>query len=440
MSSTPWRRGNVKLEVEASVEHVESASVPGGVPSAGNGKFWVRSDTPNVPMFTDDDGDDWVLNAASGGSAWASATAQTTGASSTNTIATPVSALPDGEQTSVEVQIFGVDTSDATNTYYRRQLVTYYRDGGGATEWTVVDSGRDERRGTFPSTLTAGLVTSGNDVIVNADTTGVTGTIDWTILYLTRDGIASGSPASTYQTTDGANVIGIEGAVTTMTGAETWFRLIDSGGSTTKPGALNNFFHYVAQYDGRVLRAALFTGNDPGSTTVRIYKDFEATASISATTATATSTAGGWLIEFEFASSALFSRGEVLIVSADTTNSPGDTTFNATLALTGLGNVFGDQNPWVTTVQTSSFTANSNTRYKYDASTFSGTISLPANPVNGDTVTLKNASANTSSVTLSGNGNNVEDPSTYVLAATVSLSGNGAAFTYSFDGTQWFLI
>ena len=67
MSSTPWRRGNVKLEVDASVEHVESASVPGGAPAAGTGKFWVRDDTPNVPVFTDDGGTDWVLNESGGG-------------------------------------------------------------------------------------------------------------------------------------------------------------------------------------------------------------------------------------------------------------------------------------------------------------------------------------------------------------------------------------
>jgi hypothetical protein len=297
MSSTPWRRGTVKLEVDASIEHVESSSVPGGAPAAGRGKFWVRDDAPNVPMFTDDAGTDHVLNsAAGGGSAWASETNSTTGASATNTIATPVSGLPDGEQTSVEVQIFGVDNADATNTYFRRQIITYYRDGGNTTTWTIVDDGREERRGTFPTTLTAGLTTSTNDVIVNADTTGVAGTVNWTVLYLTRAGIISGSSGSPTQIT------------------------------------------------------------------------------------------------------------------------------------------------WNVTTQTASFTAVSNTKYKYDASSFSGTISMPASPANGDTVVLKNASSSTASVTVSGNGNNIEDPSTYSLVASTTVSGDGCSVTYSFDGTQWLLI
>ena len=33
---------------------------------AGKGQFWVRNDVPNVPMFTDDAGTDFVLNAAGG--------------------------------------------------------------------------------------------------------------------------------------------------------------------------------------------------------------------------------------------------------------------------------------------------------------------------------------------------------------------------------------
>jgi len=70
MSSTPWRRSTVTLEVDAAVEHSESASVPGGAPSAGSGKFWVRSDSPNVPVFTSDDGMDVLLNALPGGPAF----------------------------------------------------------------------------------------------------------------------------------------------------------------------------------------------------------------------------------------------------------------------------------------------------------------------------------------------------------------------------------
>lgn len=37
------------------------------VPGAADGAFWVRDDTPNVPMFTDDAGTDFVLNAVAPG-------------------------------------------------------------------------------------------------------------------------------------------------------------------------------------------------------------------------------------------------------------------------------------------------------------------------------------------------------------------------------------
>jgi len=190
MAGSPWRRGDTKLQVNQGVEHEESATVP-SAPGPGAGTFWVRSDAPNSPMFTDDDGTDYILNA---GSQWQSVTSSTTGAAATNTIATPVSALADGDQTFVEVLIFGEDAADATNTYFRHQLITYYRDGGTTTLWTVEESGRDQRRGTFPTTLTANLTTSTNDVIVNADTTGIGGAvnIDWTVLYITKGTIQSG--------------------------------------------------------------------------------------------------------------------------------------------------------------------------------------------------------------------------------------------------------
>ena len=46
-----------------SLDVTETGVVP-GTPAAGSGQFWVRNDVPNVPIFTDDNGVDWVLNAA----------------------------------------------------------------------------------------------------------------------------------------------------------------------------------------------------------------------------------------------------------------------------------------------------------------------------------------------------------------------------------------
>jgi len=191
MSSTPWRRGNVKLEVDASVEHVESASVPGGAPAAGTGKFWVRNDSDNTPMFTSDGGIDYVLN---GGSQWQEETATTTDATANVTIATPVSALGVAEQTFVDVIILA--ESGAANTYFHRQLITYY-ESGGVTQWTVEMNGLEQRRG-FPTTVTAALAINGSAIEVQATGQAAT-TINWTVQYRTKetvqDGLATGSGA-----------------------------------------------------------------------------------------------------------------------------------------------------------------------------------------------------------------------------------------------------
>jgi hypothetical protein len=45
---------------QATLRMVERSSAPGDL--GGHGQFWVRSDAPNTPMFTADDGTDYVLN------------------------------------------------------------------------------------------------------------------------------------------------------------------------------------------------------------------------------------------------------------------------------------------------------------------------------------------------------------------------------------------
>ena len=187
MANTPWRRGSIKLQVDQGIEHEESASVPES-PAAGFGTFWVRSDTPNVPMFTDDAGTDYVLNASTGGGTWSEETAQTTDATADVTIATPISGLTDGTQQTVEVMIHG--KTGGSSTYFRHQFFTFYRDGAGAVQWTQEINGVEARR-TY-TTATASLAVSGNDVLVQATGEAAT-TIDWTVQYRTTNTIANSS-------------------------------------------------------------------------------------------------------------------------------------------------------------------------------------------------------------------------------------------------------
>lgn len=293
MSSTPWRRGNVKLEVDASVEHTESATVPGGAPSAGNGKFWVRNDTDNTPMFTSDGGIDYILN---GGSQWQEETATTTDATANVTIATPVSALGTAEQTFVDVIILA--ESGAANTYFHRQLITYYEDGG-VSQWSVEMNGTEQRRG-LGTGVTAALAINGTAIEVQATGQAST-TINWTVQYRTRGTVESG----------------------------------------------------------------LAVG--PGSSSI-------------------------------------------------TTN----------LVFTSL-------------VTSGPTTAAVNDFVKYDPSGGTFTINAPSSPVKDDRFGIKNSTADTTTITLSGNGSNIEDPGTFALSSSVSVTGAGISLIYQYDGTSWFI-
>lgn len=135
----------------------------------------------------------WAAGGGGGGStAWSEETTQTTDATVGVTIATPISPVTDGTQHSVEVLITA--ESGGSNTYFRRQVFTYYRDGGGAVQWTTEINGAEARRGL--TTATAGLSVSGNDVLVTA-TGEVATAIDWTIQYRTTNTITSGGTVST---------------------------------------------------------------------------------------------------------------------------------------------------------------------------------------------------------------------------------------------------
>ncbi|MGI9288799.1 MAG: hypothetical protein ACR2P1_25655 [Pseudomonadales bacterium] len=63
---------DVDIEMKAPVTFdfgliVEEAADHPRTPSAGKGQYWIRDDTPNTPMFTDDAGNDYVLNATGTG-------------------------------------------------------------------------------------------------------------------------------------------------------------------------------------------------------------------------------------------------------------------------------------------------------------------------------------------------------------------------------------
>lgn len=103
--------------------------------------------------------------------------------------------------------------------------------------------------------------------------------------------------------------------------------------------------------------------------------------------------------------------------------------------------IVGSSQPAVSsTVRVSGFTAVAGQIERYDPTGGTFTILMPASPVLNDRITFKNASSSATAVTLDGNGNSVEDPTTFSLGATTSLTGDGLRVTYQFDGTQWIVV
>ena len=80
-------------------------------------------------------------------------------------------------------------------------------------------------------------------------------------------------------------------------------------------------------------------------------------------------------------------------------------------------------------------------RVIYDPTGGTFQINAPAAPTAGNRFGVKNASASITGVTLSGNGANIEDPTVaFALAASYSLSGNGVAVTWEYDGVAWLVV
>ena len=90
---------------------------------------------------------------------------------------------------------------------------------------------------------------------------------------------------------------------------------------------------------------------------------------------------------------------------------------------------------------TSTDTADVNERVLYDPSGGTFTINAPASPSLGDKFAVKNRTSDLTGVTISGNGSNIEDPtSSFALAASFSLVGDGVAAEWEYDGTAWLAV
>ena len=76
----------------------------------------------------------------------------------------------------------------------------------------------------------------------------------------------------------------------------------------------------------------------------------------------------------------------------------------------------------------------------YDPSGGSFTINAPASPVLGDRFAIKNTTTDATAVTVDGNGNSIENPSTETFVASYSLGDGLVSLDFIYDGTNWVLL
>jgi hypothetical protein len=76
----------------------------------------------------------------------------------------------------------------------------------------------------------------------------------------------------------------------------------------------------------------------------------------------------------------------------------------------------------------------------YDPSGGTFTINAPTTPVFGYRWAIKNTTVSAVSVTISGNGNNIEDPNTSTFLASFGLAVPVISLDFLFDGTNWVIV
>lgn len=121
-----------------------------------------------------------------------------------------------------------------------------------------------------------------------------------------------------------------------------------------------------------------------------------------------------------------------------------------------IGGVGGDPITWVMwsvpqaqaplqilnpTPITATDTAELNERVLFNPTGGTFTINAPAGPTTGHKFGIKNVSADLTNITVDGNGANVENPLTsFALAATILVGGDGISLEWEYDGTQWLAL
>jgi hypothetical protein len=397
------------------------------------GSLYLRGDSTSSSLYVNttsgtSPGTTWASLATSSPSQWQETTTQTTGTgagSETFTLATLISTIPTNSQTWVEVRVIGEDTTNPdTHTYFTRELRIYYRGTGSAALWDIEEEGKEQNRGFGTEITSVDLILSGNSVIVQLTMASSTRTVDWCVQYLTKDSVTSGitTTASTGQ------VLAYDNRGDALT----------TGSATASGGTVDFDFDVVVSY-GEMKFLRVVTAD----ATVQFFRDSGRTDEI-------------YDAENVDPSTQYTDRNPATMMGNDgsnlasntmygriTNNDAGAATFDVELVFWADGTVPIDTTGALefTGTKTATYTAVAGEHVIYDPTGGTFTINMPPAPLTNQKVAIKNGSTSATAITLSGNGFNVEDPSSPGAgSASVSVSGAGVSVIYQFNGTQWWIV
>ena len=200
-TGTVTANGAVIEGLSGVTEIAETNAVPGGAPSAGTGALWIRDDSPNVLVFTDDTGTDHVVNAPGGGEDLATTLGIGNSTGGTAIITDDVSgAAPANPLTLTS----GANTG--TSAGGNIDITT----GTGVTVSGTVNVGSGNSTGagnSGPLNLTTGSSAGGTSGDINVGTGGTT-LLTGSLNFTTGEGIESFSGGNMNFTTNGSSGAG----------------------------------------------------------------------------------------------------------------------------------------------------------------------------------------------------------------------------------------
>lgn len=96
---------------------------------------------------------------------------------------------------------------------------------------------------------------------------------------------------------------------------------------------------------------------------------------------------------------------------------------------------------WAAPAITGSYNASLGERIPFDPSSGNVVINAPSSPGEGDYFGVKNITADTTNITVSGSGKSLEHPiEAFNLTSSVSFGGDAISIVWEYTGSEWVII